>query len=89
MDEDGPSIAYNLLEVVSDPEGEDLDIRIDGEQSGTQSPIRYSIQGSQLTLTPLPNQHGATVLQASVSDGVNPSLVLEIPVVVNPVNDPM
>ena len=89
MDEDGPSMAFNLLEVVSDPEGEDLDIRIDGEQSGTQSPIRYSIQGSQLTLTPLPNQHGATVLQALVSDGVNPSLMLEIPVVVNPVNDPV
>ena len=89
MDEDGPSVAYNLLEVVSDPEGEELDIQIDGEKSGTQSPIRYSIQGTQLTITPLPNQHGATVLQALVSDGVNPSLMLEIPVVVNPVNDPV
>ena len=89
MDEDGPSVAYNIREAVTDPEGEALDVRIDGEKSGTQSPVRYSIQGDQITITPLPNQHGATVLQALVSDGANPSLMLEIPVVVNPVNDPV
>ena len=89
MDEDGPSLAYNVLQVVSDPEGEELDVRIDDEKSGTQSPVRYSIEGEQITITPLPNQHGATVLQLLVSDGVNPSLMLEIPVVVNPVDDPV
>jgi hypothetical protein len=89
MNEDGPSLAYNVLEVVSDPEGEELDVRIDGEKSGTQSPVRYSIEGEQITITPLPNQHGATVLQLLVSDDVNPSLMLEIPVVVNPVDDPV
>ena len=89
MDEDGPSVAYNLREVVSDPEGNELDVRIDGEKSGVQSPVRFSIEGEEITITPLPNQHGATVLRALVSDGVNPSLMLEIPVVVNPVDDPV
>ena len=89
MNEDGPSVTYNLLEVVSDPEGEELDVRIGGQKSGTQSPILYSIEGERITITPLPDQYGATVLQALVSDGVNPSLMLEIPVVVNPVNDPV
>ena len=89
MDEDGPSVSYNIRQVVSDPEGEELDVRIGDEKTGLQSPVRYSIEDEEITITPLPNEHGATVLQLLISDGVNPSLMLEIPVVVNPINDPV
>ncbi len=89
MDEDGVSVVYDLDEVVSDPEGEPLDVGISGEKSGEQGPILYSIEGDRITLTPLLNAHGATVLQILVSDGENPSVMVEMPVVVNPVNDPV
>ena len=89
MDEDGPSVVYNLKEVVSDPEGVPLEVHIEGVKNGEQGPVLYSIEGERITLTPLNNANGATVLQVLVSDGENPSLLLEIPVVVNPVNDPV
>ena len=89
MDEDGPSVVFDLGDVVSDPEGEILEMFISSVKTGEQSPVRYSIEGERITLTPLPNAHGATVLQVLVSDGENPSLMVELPVVVNPVDDPM
>ena len=89
MSEDSPATMVDLGRFVSDPEGEELLIRIGGEAVGEQGPVRYSIDGDRLTLLPLPNQFGATVLQALVSDGVNPSVSLEIPVVINAVNDPV
>ena len=87
--EDGQSVAYDLGEVVSDPEGEELVIRIDGMASGTQGPVRYFIEGELITLTPLENANGAIVLTAMVSDGENPSVELEIPVVVEARDDPV
>ena len=87
--EDGQSVAYDLGEVVSDPEGEQLSILIDDMNTGTQGPILYFIEGDLITLTPLENANGATVLTAMVSDGVNPSIELEIPVVVEARDDPV
>ena len=87
--EDGQSIAYDLGEVVSDPEGEQLIIRIDGMATGTQGPVRYFIEGDLITLTPLEHANGATVLKATVDDGANPSLELEIPIVVEARDDPV
>ena len=89
MIEDGQSVAYDLGEVVSDPEGEQLSILIDDMNTGTQGPILYFIEGDLITLTPLENANGATVLTAMVSDGVNPSIELEIPVVVEARDDPV
>ena len=43
MDEDA-GVVYNILDVVSDPEGEEL--MQAGAKTAEQSPIRYSIQGS-------------------------------------------
>jgi hypothetical protein len=82
-------VVYDLGDVVSDPEGEPLEVFISGMKSGEQSPVRFSIEGERITLTPLPNAHGATVLQVLLSDGENPPLRVEVPVVVNPVNDPV
>ena len=89
MDEDGAPLVFDLRMVVSDPEGEAILLRIGGQASGEQGPVRYVINEPYITLTPLPNQNGATVLRATVSDGSNPPLDLDIPVVVNAVNDPV
>ena len=66
-----------------------MEVHIEGVKNGEQGPVLYSIEGERITLTPLNNANGATVLQVLVSDGENPSLLLEIPVVVNPINDPV
>ena len=89
MNEDGPSVVYNLNEVIQDPEGTPLEVHLDGGKNGMQGPIHYSIEGEKITLTPLENQYGATVLKLLVSDDANPPVEVEVPVVVNPVNDPV
>ena len=89
MDEDGTSVVFDLGDVVSDPEGVPLVLDISGEKNGEQGPILFSIEGERITLTPLLNAHGATVLQILASDGENPSVLVEMAVVVNPVNDPV
>lgn len=89
MNEDGDPLVYDLGEVVSDPENEPLLIRIDGQTIGEQGPVRFLIEGERLTLTPREDANGVTVLKATVSDGVNTELEVEIPVVVNAVDDPV
>lgn len=89
MNEDGQPLVVDLGDFVSDPEGEDLQIQIGGEVYGEQDPVRFVIDGNYITLTPLENRYGATVLSSTVSDGFNPPVELEIPVVVNAVNDPV
>lgn len=89
MDEDGAPQVFDFRTVVSDPEGEALLVRVDGQAVGEQGPIRFVIDEDSITFTPLPNAHGATVLRATVSDGSNPPIDLDIPVVVNAVNDPV
>ena len=89
MEEDGDPIVFDLSTVVSDPEGESLLIRVAGQATGEQGPVRYAINDHYITLTPLENQNGATVLRATASDGSNPPVDLDIPVVVNAVNDPV
>lgn len=89
LDEDGQPLVFDFTSVVSDPEGETLLLRVDGQAIGEQGPVRFVIDEDTITFTPLPNANGATVLRATVSDGSNPPLELEIPVVVNAVNDPV
>jgi hypothetical protein len=89
MDEDGDPVVYDLGEVVSDPEGEPLIIRIDGQLLGEQGPVRYILEDERITITPIEHANGVTVLKATVSDGYNPVIELEIPVVVNAVDDPV
>ena len=89
MNEDGAPVVFDLSTVVSDPEGESLLIRVGGQAVGEQGPVRFTIDEHHITLTPLENLYGATVLRAMVSDGYNPPIDLDIPVVVHPVNDPV
>ncbi len=89
MNEDGAPIVFDLRTVVTDPEGESIVLRVDGQATGEQGPVRFVIAEPYITITPLPNLNGATVLRATVSDGSNPPVDLDIPVVVNAVNDPV
>ncbi len=89
MDEDGAPLMFDMRDAVEDPEGEALVISINDETIGEQGPVRYYIDGDILTFTPLDDANGAMVLVAMVSDGVNPALEVEVPVLVNAIDDPV
>ena len=59
----------------------------EGETQGNFGPVGYSIVDGVLTLSPLPNQNGATIMRLLVDDGVTAPLKLDVPLYVEPVND--
>jgi len=87
--EDGDPRALDLALHVEDPEGEPLQLTINDESFGEVGPVRFSLSGTLLTITPLPNQHGSVVLRVMVTDGSTEPLEVTVPLVVNPVNDPV
>ena len=87
--EDGPNLNFDFSDVVLDPEGESLLVSVNGANSGTDGPVEFSVENGILTLMPLPNQYGAVVLDALVGDGTTPGIVMEIPVLVEPTDDPI
>jgi len=87
--EDGPTLNFDFSDVVLDPEGESLLVSVNGANSGTDGPVQFSVQNGILTLTPLPNQYGAVVLDALVGDGTTPGLEIEVPVLVESTDDPI
>ncbi len=87
--EDGDSIAFAFSDVVLDPEGEALLISINGANTGSDGPIQFSVSNGVLTMTPLPNQYGAVILDALIGDGTTPAIEMEIPVLVESRNDPV
>ena len=87
--EDGQSISVNITEYAYDPEGQPLMASINDQTDGTAGPIGFSYYDGILTLTPLPDANGATVLHVRVTDGVTEPVDLDIPVQVAPVNDPV
>ena len=89
LTEDGEDRTFDLRETVADPEGASLQFFVDGAAAGQQGPVAYAYADNVLTLSPLPDAYGATVLRASVSDGTQAALEVEIPVVVSAVNDPV
>ena len=89
LEEDGASLNFNFSDVIIDPEGEALLVSINGANSGTDGPIQFSVSNGVLTMTPLPNQYGAVVLDALVGDGTTPGIELDIPVLVESRNDPV
>ncbi|HII26960.1 MAG TPA: hypothetical protein HA353_00955 [Candidatus Poseidonia sp.] len=74
---------------VYDPEDTPLQFTIDGAASGQQGPVQFAFADNVLTLTPLPDAFGAIVLRAVVSDGTQPGVDIEVPVVVMSVDDPI
>ena len=87
--EDGQSISVNITEYAYDPEGQPLMASINDQTDGTAGPIEFSYYDGILTLTPLPDANGATVLHVRVTDGVTEPVDLDIPVQVAPVDDPV
>ena len=87
--EDGQSISVSITEYAYDPEGEPLMASINDQAYGTAGPVGFSYYDGVLTLTPLPNANGATVLHVRVTDGVTEPVDLDIPVQVAPLDDPV
>ena len=87
--EDGDSKTIVLGNYVEDPEGEVLIATVLGETQGTSGPVGFTIIDGVLTITPLPNMNGASILHLLVGDGVNPAVELDVPLYIEPINDPM
>ena len=85
--EDGGQILLNLSDYVQDPEGEMLFATIGGETTGVYGPVSFALSNGQITLAPLPNSNGATVIHLLVGDGTTLPVELDIPLYVEPVND--
>ena len=89
LTEDGDARMYDVRSAVYDPEETPLQFTIDGAASGQQGPVQFAFADNVLTLTPLPDAFGAIVLRAVVSDGTQPGVDIEVPVVVMSVDDPI
>ena len=86
--EDGPAIAVNISDYAYDPEGEPLLASINEQTQGVAGPVEFYYFNGVLTLTPLANANGATVLHVR-DDGATEPVDLDIPVQVAPVDDPV
>lgn len=89
LQEDGTPLALDLMEFVEDPEGAPLLLTINEASFGNVGPIRFSLDGTVLTMAPLENQFGSVVLRVMVTDGTTQPLEVSVPLVVNSVNDPV
>ena len=89
LQEDGDPLALDLLEYVEDPEGQPLSLTINEEAFGNAGPVRFSLEGTVLTVVPLEHRYGSVVLRVMVSDGTTQPLEVGVPLVVNSVNDPV
>ena len=87
--EDGPAIAVNISDYAYDPEGEPLLASINEQTQGVAGPVEFYYFNGVLTLTPLADANGATVLHVRVTDGATEPVDLDIPVQVAPVDDPV
>ena len=87
--EDGVSSTLVLADYVEDPEGEMLFGSINGDTQGQNGPVDFMILDGVLTITPRSNMNGASVLHLLVGDGVNAPIELDVPLYIEPVNDPL
>ena len=87
MLEDGTPITVNLSNYIEDPEGEMLFATVGGETSGEYGPVSFVVSNGVLTLSPLSELNGATVVHLLVGDGVNTPLELDVPAYVEPIDD--
>tara|TARA_B100000212_G_scaffold29950_1_gene19598 strand:- start:2101 stop:3144 length:1044 start_codon:yes stop_codon:yes gene_type:complete len=87
--EDGESIFINYEDYFFDPEQQPLTVLIDGISQGMGAKVSWNVSSDlqRVQFTPLPNANGAEVLQMSISDGVNPPLIADVPLRIEAVND--
>ncbi len=88
LEEDGDMVSVNLTDIVIDPEGEEILGLIKGTPSGVTDFVEYSIEDGVLYLTPLPNKFGAEIIPLLVGDGSNPGITVDLPIRIDPVDDP-
>ena len=89
MVEDGPPTSITLKDFVTDPEDEVLIASVSGQTQGLNGPVEFTISQGILTMTPRENMHGASILHLLVSDGVNTPVELDVPLYIEPLNDPL
>ena len=85
--EDGSPISITLSDYVKDPEGALLTATVVGANQDTYGPVSFTLIDENLTLTPLLNANGASILHLLVGDGMNSPVELDVPLYVEPVND--
>ena len=89
MGEDESVRTVNLSTYAADPEGAPLVTSLGGGTNLTVGPVHVSVDGALLHVTPLPDAFGSTMLKVTVGDGSTEPVVLEVPVVVEGVDDPL
>ena len=87
--EDGPAMSVNITDYAYDPEGEPLLASINDQTQGVAGPVEFSYYNGVLTLTPVSDANGATVLHVRVTDGETTPVDLDIPIQVVAVDDPV
>ena len=87
--EDGSAIKVNITDYAYDPEGEPLLASINQQTQGVAGPVEFSYYNGVLTITPIPDENGATVLHVRVTDGANDPVDFDIPIQVAAVDDPV
>ena len=81
--EDGPAIQVNITDYAYDPEGEPLLASINQQTQGIAGPVEFYYYNGVLTITPVPDENGATVLHVRVTDGANEPVDFDIPIQVS------
>ena len=89
MSEDESVRTVNLSAYAADPEGAPLVSSVGGGTNLTVGPVHVAVDGALLHVTPLPDAYGSTMLEVTVGDGSTEPVVLEVPVVVEGVDDPL
>ncbi|MGB1955094.1 MAG: Ig-like domain-containing protein, partial [Candidatus Poseidoniaceae archaeon] len=89
VDEDSPSIWFDVSQYISDPEGAPLSIEVNGLTQGEGELLSWMVESSNETIrfTPLLNANGAEVFTLTASDGFNTPLSIDVPFRVNPMDD--
>ena len=89
MSEDESVRTVNLSAYAADPEGAPLVSSVGGGTNLTVGPVHVVVDGALLHVTPLSDAFGSTMLEVTVGDGSTEPVVLEVPVVVEGVDDPL
>jgi hypothetical protein len=89
MKEDDELHTINVSSFVIDPEGAPLVVSLQGSTNVTVGPVHILVEGDLLQVTPLRDAYGSRMLEVSVGDGTTEPVVLEVPVVVEGVDDPL
>ena len=87
--EDGESLYIDYSQYFTDPEQQPLTVLINGESQGVGNTVSWNVSNdlSLIAFTPLPDANGAEVLQLSITDGFNPSILADVPLRIEAVDD--